>query len=220
MRVSILAGLLMVISCVAGALAGPVTVNLTGTVDTGNGIGSISAGDAVSASFTYDPSLAAYPHSTLFNGYYAKSTLNGITFGSGAGASGYAEVAGGLGSQYVYTDSTKDRYRSQWINPTGPVQSLASATTLSIELTNAPSVMSTAKLLPTASQLSQFTSQFGFLDFYNAGTSQPTRVNFTFTSLKVIDGNPIPLPSGAAMAVVGMGVIGVRRRRSPISRDS
>jgi hypothetical protein len=197
----------------ATALAGPVTVILTGEVAYPSALGGISAGNAASLSYTYDSSAA---FTGAIGGFHIfdQSTLNSITIGAFTYGKNSANTNG---NQYIY-GSTLDTHRNAWYELQGPSQTEGSieyfADSAQIELSGPGSVMSTTEFLPSAAQETLLTSASGSVQFWDAAFSNSVLVEFDWNNIQVIDNPAIPLPTGAAMAMVGMGVIGVRRRRS------
>jgi len=196
----------------AGAVAGPVTVNLTGTVYPTTGFGLIPGGAAVSLSLTYDTSTLPNATPTGNQRFFAASTLNSLSFDTGSSIFSYA---GSGGFQTVWNDASGvfDFYQNTWSSMSGASQGTQAVDFLSANIFGSTSILSSANTLPSAAQMSSFTSANGDLYFSSAGTGPRGVVSFKLTNIEVIDNPVIPLPGGAAMAVVGMGVIGVRRRR-------
>ncbi len=197
----------VVLGVCGGAVAGPVTVNVTGTSSTT--FGGITSGDAFSASLTYETSTL--PFLIQGNGSFFETatlhdwTVGGFSYTSATGEQLVSFNVGGVGAG-------QDAYAPLFTTLSGASQDTLPPLILNMDFRGPTGILSGHTALPSATQMGQFTEFDASMRFGIFGNSE--QVFFDISSVEIIDNPVIPLPTGAAMAMVGMGVIGVRRRRN------
>jgi hypothetical protein len=194
-----------------GASAAPIAYNFSGTLT--DSFGSLSAGDAVSGSYTIDPAVPG-SGSSAFSGFNnllsATLTVGGFS----------ASIGPGVGLPEIQQDDVAgaDRYGLLGRNPVGSstVGGLSiSAFGFRLDDTTGTAISNALTLL-TNPALSNFTSNTFLIFFGDPLATDPN--NFHVVSGVLNNLSPVPEP--ASLALFGVGACAARfARRRPCLRS-